>query len=294
VKPAPFAYARPDTLDEALALLASHGSDARPIAGGQSLVPAMNFRLAQPAMLVDLNRVRELDGIEEVAEGIRIRGMTRQRALEQSAVVATLAPLVAESMPFVAHAPIRTRGTLGGSLAHADPAAELPAVMVALDATIGVRSQSARRSIPAEEFFIDIYTTALEAGELVVDVTVPPMPPGSGWAFEEVSRRHGDFALAGAAAVVTLDQHGAVGGARIALLGLHARPVLALEATRALVGSVPTGAAVDAAADAATRLDCDPFSDIHASRAYRRHLAGVMVRRALTRAISRAANGSPS
>ncbi len=138
---------------------------------------------------------------------------------------------------------------------------------------------------------MDLYTTALEAGELVVDVTVPRMPHGSGWAFEEVSRRHGDFALAGAAAVVTLDRNGAVGSARIALLGVHARPVLAFEAARALVGSLPTGAAVDAAGDAASRLDCDPSSDIHASRAYRRRLAGVMVRRALTRAISRAGDG---
>lgn len=291
MKPAPFDYARPDTLDEALAILAAHGAEARPLAGGQSLVPAMNFRLAQPALLVDLNGVRELDGIEQAGEGLSIRGMTRHRAIEHSALVASLAPLVAESMPFVAHPPIRTRGTLGGSLAHADPAAELPAVMLALGATVGVRSRTSHRSIPAEEFFVGLYATALEAGELVVEVSVPRMPPGSGWAFEEVARRHGDFALAGAAAVVTLNTDGVVSAARIALLGLHERPVLALESARALVGSAPTRAAIAAAAEAASRLDCDPSSDIHASRAYRRRLAGVMVRRALTTAIRRAGDG---
>jgi carbon-monoxide dehydrogenase medium subunit len=291
VKPAPFAYVRPDTLDEALEVLAAHGGDAKPLAGGQSLVPAMNFRIARPAMLVDLNRVNTLGGVSETTDGLRIGAMTRHRALEQSAVVARLAPLVTETMPFVAHPPIRTRGTIGGSLAHADPAAELPAVMLALDASVGVRSRTAARTIPAAEFFVGLYQTALAPEELVVEISIPTMPAGSGWAFEEVARRHGDYALAGVAAVVALDARGHVASARIGLLSVHERPMLALAAARAVVGSTPTPDALRAAADAAAHTDAEPSSDIHASSEYRRHLTAVLVRRALTRAVARVATG---
>jgi CO/xanthine dehydrogenase FAD-binding subunit len=287
VKPAPFAYARPDSLDEALALLAEH-DDAKALAGGQSLVPAMNFRLAQPPMLVDLNAIRELTGVQEAGGGLTIGAMTRHRELERSALVARVSPLLTETMPFVAHPPIRTRGTIGGSLAHADPAAELPAVMLALDATIGVRSREGARTIPAAEFFVGLYATALSAGELVVNVAVPALPKGAGWAFDEVARRHGDYALAGATAVVVLDRNGLVRITRIALLSLHERPILALEAARTLIGERPTPDAIAAAAAAAADRDADPSSDIHASSDYRRHLAGVMVRRVLTRAVTRA------
>ena len=288
MKPAPFAYARPDSLDDALAILAEH-DDAKALAGGQSLVPAMNFRLAQPAMLVDLNAIRELSGVMEAAQGLTIGAMTRHRELERSPLVARKSPLVSETMPFIAHPPIRTRGTIGGSLAHADPAAELPAVMLALDATIGVRSRTGARTISAAEFFVGLYATALAAGELVVNVSVPAMPPGAGWAFDEVARRHGDYALAGAAAVVVLDGTGLVRTARIALLSVHDRPILAVEAARTLVGERPTPDAVAAASSVAAARDADPSSDIHASSDYRRHLAGVLVRRVLTRAITRAA-----
>jgi carbon-monoxide dehydrogenase medium subunit len=288
VKPAPFVYHRPDTLEAALELLAQHGDEAKPLAGGQSLVPAMNFRLAQPAVLVDLNRISTLAGLDPVDGGLRLGGMTRQRVLEQSPVVARLAPLVAETMPLVAHPPIRTRGTLGGSLAHADPAAELPAVMLALGATIGVRSRTGARTIPASEFFLGLFATNLGPGELVVDVTLPAPTPGSGWAIDEVSRRHGDFALAGVAAVVALDGRGHVARATIALVNLHDRALRAAQAERVITGEMPTAAAIRAAADAASALDADPASDLHASSTYRRHLAGVLVRRVLTRAVERA------
>jgi carbon-monoxide dehydrogenase medium subunit len=289
VKPAPFAYVRPDTLDEALSVLAERGSEAKPLAGGQSLVPAMNFRLAQPAMLVDLNRVAELVGVESTGRGLRIGAMTRHRTLEQSALVRQSAPLVAEAMPLVAHPPIRTRGTLGGSLAHADPAAELPAVALAAGAAIGVRSRAGRRTIPADDFFVGLFTTTLVPDELVIDVTFPPMPPHSGWALDEVARRHGDYALAGVAAHVTLDASlETVAAARIALIGVHERPVLATAAARALTGHAPTDEAIRATADDAARVDADPSSDIHATAAYRRHLTGVLVRRVLARAIQRA------
>jgi carbon-monoxide dehydrogenase medium subunit len=288
MKPAPFAYVRPDTLEEALSVLADHADDARPLAGGQSLVPAMNFRIAQPAMLVDLNRIAELAGIATIGDGLRIGGMTRHQALERNSLVAQLAPLVTETMPFVAHPPIRARGTLGGSLAHADPAAELPALMLALDATIVARSRARVRDVQAADFFTGLYATALEPGELVTEVTIPAAAPGSGWAFDEVARRHGDYALAGVAAVVAIDARGLVRSARVALLSVHDRSVLATSAARALVGEAPTAEVIRAAADAASAIDADPSSDIHASSAYRRHLTGVLVRRVVTRAVDRA------
>ena len=219
--------------------------------------------------------------------GLRIGALARQRALERSAQVRESAPLVADTMPFVAHVPIRTRGTLGGSLAHADPAAELPAVMLALDAEIEVRSQAGQRVVPAREFFTGLYATALAPDELITAVTIPRRR-AEGWAVDEVARRHGDFALAGAAAVLWLDATGAITVARIALFGVHERAVLADAAMRTIAGHPPSPHAIEAAADAAASQDTDPGSDVHASSAYRRHLTRVMVRRVLTRAAERA------
>lgn len=286
MKPAAFEYYRPRTLDEALLLLTEHGSEAKPLAGGQSLIPAMNFRLATPSVLVDLNAIDHLSHITEHAGGLRIGGMTRQRALERSAAVARHAPLVAATMPFVAHAAIRTRGTLGGSLAHADPAAELPAVMLALDARFTLQQQVGSRSVSASEFFVGLFTTAIEPGELLVEVDVPSLPPGSGVAFQEISRRHGDFALAGAAAMVSLDDSGRCTRARVALLSLGDRPVVAEHVSTTLVGHTPSPEAIRAAADAAAEHDIDPTSDLHASSAYRRQLAAVLTRRVLERAFA--------
>ena len=284
MKPAPFEYFSPRTLDDALSLLAQYGGDAKPLAGGQSLIPAMNFRLATPAVLVDLNAIDGLSGITEHEGALSIGGMTRQRVLERSAAVARHAPLVAAAMPFVAHAAIRTRGTLGGSLAHADPAAELPAVMLALDAQFTLQRREGARVVSAADFFLGLFTTALEPGELLVRVDLPGMPPRSGVAFQEISRRHGDFALAGAAALVSLDDAGHCTRARIALFSLSDRPVLAGHAATALVGHQPSAAAIDAAAAAAVAHDIDPTSDLHASSAYRRQLAAVLTRRVLARA----------
>jgi CO/xanthine dehydrogenase FAD-binding subunit len=287
VKPAPFEYFQPSSLEEAVATMAAQAGDTKALAGGQSLVPAMNFRIAQPAVLVDLNGVSELDGIEAKDGELRIGALTRQRTLERSAVVREWAPLLGDAMPFVAHVPIRTRGTLGGSLAHADPAAELPAVMLALDAVIEVRSQPGPRAIPAREFFTGLYATALAPDELITAVTIP-RERALGWAVDEVARRHGDFALAGAAAVVRLDAADRIADARIALFGVHERAVLAETAMRTIAGQPPSAEAIEAAANAAASEDADPASDIHASSAYRRHLARVLVRRVLTRAIDRA------
>jgi aerobic carbon-monoxide dehydrogenase medium subunit len=284
MKPAPFGYFAPTTLDEALTLLAEHGGDARPLAGGQSLIPAMNFRLATPAILIDLNGIAALSFVEAAPAALTIGAMTRHRTVEQSADVAAAAPLLRQAMPFVAHAAIRTRGTIGGSLAHADPAAELPAVMLALNATLTVRGPSGTRELPAGSFFSGLFTTALEPGELLVGVRIPRPEPRTACAFEEISRRHGDFALAGAAASVGVDEGGHCTTARVALFSVADRPVLAEQVARTLVGTRPSAAAIRAAAEAAARTDIDPTTDIHASSNYRRQLTAVLVRRVLERA----------
>jgi CO/xanthine dehydrogenase FAD-binding subunit len=287
MKPASFKYFCPRGLDEALALVAEHGGDAKPLAGGQSLIPAMNFRLATPAALVDLNRLDELSYIDVDGGDLRIGGMTRQRAVERSPLIARLAPLLAETMPSIAHPAIRSRGTIGGSLAHADPAAELPAVMLALDATVVVRSARGRRAIAASDFFTGLFSTAIEPGELLTEIRIPSATERRGFAFREISRRHGDFALAGVAASVTVDERDCCRDARIALLSVGDRPVLADQARTVLLGQMPTDAALRAAA-AAAAADIDPPSDIHASAKYRRQLVNVLTRRALEQAFLRA------
>ena len=291
MKPAPFEYRRAGTLDEALTLLAEHAGEAKPLAGGQSLIPAMNFRLARPAALVDLNGVAELAYVRPADGGLRIGAMTRQRTLERNPVVPGAAPLLAEALPFIAHPQIRNRGTLGGSLAHADPAAELPAVMLALAARFEARSRSGERTIDAADFFTGLFATALAPDELLVEIALAPLAPRSGTAFLEVARRHGDYALVGVAAVVTLDARGRCRETRIALLSVGAGPILAVEAARVLAGQTPTDELCRAAADAAATRDIDPPSDIHASAAYRRRLASVLTRRALARAFERARTG---
>jgi len=291
VKPPVFEYHRPGSLHDALALLGAHPG-AKPLAGGQSLIPAMNFRLAAPDVLIDLNALAELSGIAETADGgLRIGAMTRHHAVEHSASVAARAPLLAEAMPFIAHTPIRNRGTIGGSLAHADPAAELPAVMVALEARLVLVSTRGERGVPAAEFFTGLFTTALEKGELITAIEIPPAPPRTGAAFLELARRHGDYALVGVTVVVTLDSAGRVAGARIVLFSVGEGPVRAAHVEQALAGTAGDPAALRAAADAVQR-DIDPPSDIHASSAYRRQLASVLTRRALAAAIGRAADAA--
>ncbi|HEY0017414.1 MAG TPA: xanthine dehydrogenase family protein subunit M [Longimicrobium sp.] len=288
MKPAPFEYHRPDSVEEALALLAEHGYDAKLLAGGQSLVPAMNFRMATPAVLIDLNRIPGLDDIARADDGLRIGAMARQRAAERSDLVAAHAPLLAETLPYVAHAQIRNRGTIGGSIAHADPAAEMPAVMLALDARFHLRGPGGTRVVAAGDFFTGLFGTALDAEEMLVEVEIPSAAPRTGWAFDEVSRRHGDYALAGLAAVVQVDEAGRCTAARISLLSVGDGPVLAAQAAAALVGQAPTEDAIRAAAEAAAQRDVDPPGDIHATPAYRRQLVEVLVRRVLPRAFARA------
>jgi carbon-monoxide dehydrogenase medium subunit len=288
VKPPVFEYHRPRSLNDALALLGAHPG-AKPLAGGQSLIPAMNFRLAAPDALVDLNALPELTGIEETADGgLWIGAMTRHSAVELSAAVFMRAPLLAEAMPFIAHRPIRNRGTIGGSLAHADPAAELPAVMVALEARLVLASMRGGRVVPAAEFFTGLFATSLAEGELITAIEIPPAPARTGTAFLELARRHGDYALVGVTAVVTHGVEARVAGSRIVLFSVGEGPVRAAYAEQSLAGTTGDATALRAAADA-VQGDIDPSSDIHASSAYRRHLASVLTRRALTTAMARAA-----
>jgi aerobic carbon-monoxide dehydrogenase medium subunit len=288
VKPPRFDYLAPTSLDETLAILAELGERAKPLAGGQSLVPLLNFRLVRPEHLVDLNGVAALAGIREDDGHLVIGAMTRQRAVETSRLVGQRCPLLAEAMPQIGHVQIRNRGTLGGSLAHADPAAELPAVVAALEGELVVRSARGRRVLGPEQFFTGYLSTAMGSGELLVELRLPVMPPRTGSAFLEVSRRHGDFALVGVAATITLDESGVCTAGALALTGVGPTPVVAREAVRALVGVKPTPAAFDEVGrrvSAALR----PDHDLHASREYRQHVGGVLARRALARAAEQAA-----
>jgi aerobic carbon-monoxide dehydrogenase medium subunit len=291
MKPPPFEYAAPRKTDEALALLAQHGDRAKVLAGGQSLLPLLNFRLAQPEVLVDVNRVAELAYVRPVNGGLAIGALTRQHALERSEAVRARLPIVAEACRLIGHLPIRHRGTLGGSLAHADPASELPAVMVALEAEMTASRVGGRRTLPADQFFIGIFTTALAPDELLTEIRVPGLPPRTGSAFVEIARRAGDFALVGVAALVTLDDGGRVSRARLALCGAGPTPLRAREAERVLVGERPESRVLD---DAAERMAAatDPPGDIHASAAFRKKLARHVGRQAIEMAVRRAGGAS--
>jgi len=286
VKPPAFEYVAVASTEEAVAQLVAHGDDARILAGGQSLMPILNMRLATPGRLIDLNRVGALSYIVERAGGVAIGAMTRQRTAERSELISAAVPLLAEALPWVGHSAIRNRGTVGGSVVHADPAAELPGVAVCLDARFTVRGEAGERTLAAREFFRGYLTTALAPTELLTEVWFPSAPPGSGAAWIEFARRHGDYALVGVAAVVTL-KGSTVRQASLAVIGVDGVPVRAVDAERLLIG-VPLSAESMAAAAESVRRTLEPHDDIHATAAYRRHLAGILVVRALTRAGERA------
>jgi len=289
MKPPPFEYYNPTTVDEALSLLAEHGYDAKPLAGGQSLIPIMNFRLAQPAILVDLNNISELSYIQpDEGGGLRLGAMTRHHQVEHDPLIAERAPLIFEAMPMIATSQIRSRGTFGGSIAHADPSAELVAVSVALGGRFRLRSQSGDREAAASEFFLGMFTTLLRPEELLVEATFPAMPARTGRALMEVARRPHDFALVGVAAVLSLDDQERCQDTRIVFLSVGDGPVTAHHAAEVLRGQVPTPELMRAAAETAAADDIDPSSDIHASAAYRRHLVKVLTRQALELAFERA------
>ncbi len=284
MKPARFAYHAPATVDEAVALLTRYGGEAKLLAGGQSLMPLMNFRLARPAALIDLNAIASLGYIREADGQVRFGAMTRQRAIEFSPVVRRRLPLLAEATALVGHLPIRSRGTIGGSLAHADPSAEYPAILAALDGVVVARGPRGERTLQASELFQSYLTTSLAPDEILVEVRLPAMPEGAGFAFEEFSRRHGDFAIVGIAA--TLVRHGERCTARLVTAGAGPVPRRLRQAEEILEREGLSDAVIDAAARRAATL-VEPDTDIHASAAYRRNLTRVLTGRALRRAAAR-------
>jgi aerobic carbon-monoxide dehydrogenase medium subunit len=293
VKPAQFEYFAPTSTAEAVALLREHGDDGKVLAGGQSLVPLMNMRLARPAVLVDLNRIPELAYIEEDAGGLRMGAMTRQRLAEKSALVRQKAPLLHEAIGYIGHAAIRSRGTVGGSIAHADPAAELPAVMAALGAQLVVQGPTGTRVVSADEFFVTYLTTTLGTDEILTEVRLPAWPAGAGWCFKEISRRHGDFAIVGVACVLQADSDGACTDARLVLTGVGGAPYVSRVGQQVLLGAKLSDELFVRVEEAiANDAALEPDSDIHASAVYRKEVGGVMAKRALRIAHQRLQDGA--
>ncbi len=290
MKPAPFDYYAPTTLEQALDQLAQLGYSAKVLAGGQSLVASMNFRISTPAALLDLTRIPELVYIRPAPDGgVAIGAMTTDSDVEHSPLVKERAPLLVEAMPFVAHPQIRNRGTFGGNLAHGDPTAQLPAVAIAVKARIQARSKTATRWINAEDFYVTLFTTVLQPDELLVETVIPPLPPRSGCSYEQMARQAGAQALVGAAAVVTLDDRNRCKESRLVFVSVGETPTWARKASQMLLGQAATPELIKAVAQTASQKDIDPGGDIHCSPEFRRHLAEVMAQRALTKAFNRAA-----
>src|SRR5215208_5412865 len=294
MKPAPFEYVAPESLEEATSLLGEHGEVGKILAGGQSLGPLLNMRLASPEVLIDINRLEELSYIRQRDGHLEIGALARQRTVERSPAIPRKWPLISDAMPYVGHMTLRNRGTICGSIAHADPAAELPAVAAALDAELRILGSEGERTVHPKDFFVSFMTTSLESNELLVEARFPPPQPRTGQAWFEMARRHGDFALVGVAAVLSLREDGVCDAARLVYTGVASVPFDAQEATELLVGEEPTEDSFAAAAEQAA-TDSEPSSDVHASTEYRRHLVRVLTRRALGKALQRAkedANGA--
>jgi carbon-monoxide dehydrogenase medium subunit len=287
MKPAPFEYHAPRTLEEALSLKREHGDDGKALAGGQSLIPAMNFRVAQPSLLIDLNKLEDLRGIRKENGELRIGAMTRQSTAEHDDLVAKHSPLLHEAIPNIAHSQIRNRGTIGGSLAHADPASELPVVALALGARFRAQNSDSERWLDVGDFFAGMFYVGLEPDELLVEIAFPEMAPNTGWAFMEIARRSGDYAMAGLAALLTMDGD-KIEEAKLVYLNVGDGPVEAVQAQESLQGATPDATAFAEAAALASQEDIDPYGNVHASPEYQRHLVNVLTQRALAKALERA------
>jgi carbon-monoxide dehydrogenase medium subunit len=288
MKPAQFDYYAPADLAEALDTLAALGYSGKVLSGGQSLIPAMNFRMAQPQALVDINNLKELDYIRLDPDGsLRIGALARDSAVELHPLVKERAPLVCETMPHIAHPEIRNRGTFCGAMAHADPAGQLPCISVALEMRFLIRKKGGERWVSSEEFYEGPFTTVIQPDELLVETAIPAPLPRSGTCYQQVSRQHGSQVQAGVGVMVALDERGNCTVANISALGVGERAILLKEAARQLIGRAPSEATIKAAAEAATGREIDPGSDIHATDTYRRHVTGVLVQRALTEAFKR-------
>lgn len=288
MKPAPFRYIAVESVVEAVEVLSQYGYESKLLAGGQSLVPLLNFRLARPAVLIDISRMQDYREIQIEGESLILGGLARQREMELSVLVKEHCPLLSEAAPYIGHVAIRNRGTIGGSLAHADPAAELPALAVALEADFVLQSQSGTRIVPASDFFISVLTTALQPGELLAQVRIPLSNTLSGYSFLEIARRHGDFALVGVACLLrpAADRPEQVDSARLVLMGVGDVPFRAGGAEAILSGQKASQQTFKEAA-AAVLDEIEPASDLQASATYRRHLSGVLVYQALERAWNR-------
>ena len=291
MKPAAFKYIAAASLDHALKLKADHGDDARFLAGGQSLIPMLNFRIAQPRVLIDLSALTRLSYVAHDNSAIlRIGALTRYRTLERDPLIAEALPLVREALPHIAHPQIRNRGTLGGNLAHADPASELPAIVLALEGRLRAQSVAGERWIDARNFFVAPLTTALQVDEMLIEVQLPARPARSGFCFMEIARRRGDFALMGVAIAMTLGVFGRCSHARVVLCGAGDTPVDVSEAAGGLIGQNLDNAAISHVATLVQKA-IDPPGNIHANKGFQRHLAGVLVERGLRIALERAHHG---
>ncbi|MPZ53292.1 MAG: xanthine dehydrogenase family protein subunit M [Acidimicrobiia bacterium] len=287
MKPARFSYEVPETVEEAVSLLGEHGYEAKLLAGGQSLIPLLSFRMARPAVLVDVNRVQGLDFVEWESDGVRIGALARHRVLETDPELTTRCPMAAEALALVGHVAIRNRGTVAGSMAHADPAAEWPLVALVLGGVFTVVGPVGERQVPASEFFRGFMTTVLEPDEMITELRLDMPRNGSGSAFLEFARRHGDYAQAGAGSIVQLDGSGRVSDARVGLLGVGTTPIRASAVEEALVGVTPTETDLVELSQLAGE-SMAPLDDVHADADYKRHLGTVMVRRTLETALQRA------
>jgi CO/xanthine dehydrogenase FAD-binding subunit len=291
MKPVAFDYLAAQTLDEALSALARAGGDGKILAGGQSLVPMLNFRLVRPSILIDINRIRDLDYVDAAGGVVRIGALTRHHSLETSSLIRRHLPPMTAAMQHVAHLAVRNRGTIGGSLSHADPAAELPMMALLLDAKIAIRSLQGRRVADARRFFTGSLITDLKHDEIVTHVEFPGLLPNTGWAFEEMARRAGDFALA-AVGVTMSAREGKVDRVRIGMMGVGETPLRAPEAEGLLAGKAIDAPALEAAASA-IEAAVEPNTDLHASAEYRRFLVGSLARRAISVAWQRACGALP-
>jgi aerobic carbon-monoxide dehydrogenase medium subunit len=291
MKPAPFKYIAASSLDHALSLKVEYGDDARFLAGGQSLIPAMNFRLARPTVLIDINGLNDLAGIDRSGSEIRIGALTRYCDLERDSDFLKVCSLFADALPHIAHPQIRNRGTIGGNLSHADPASELPAIAVAMEARMRIKSSTGERQLAASEFFVGLLSTDIQPDEMLVDITFPLPKPRGGACFMEVARRRGDFALAGFAAIVTLDETRRCTNIRLALCGVGETAVDASPAALSLIGKPCTPEAIEVVA-AGVREVIAPSGNVHASPDYQRHIAGVLAMRAIGTAYQRAVHAA--
>ncbi len=289
MKPINFEYYSPASIEEALINLAELGYSGKVLAGGQSLIPAMNFRMSRPSALVDLNNIPELQYIlSDGNGGLKIGAMTRDSVVEFDTKVKQAFSLLSEVMPNIAHPQIRNRGTFGGAIAHADPAGQLPAIVLTLNASLKIQKKGSERTVKADDFFIGAFTTAIEPDEMLTEVYLPGLPKGSACSYKQVSRQRGGYAQAAAAAFVNLGEDGRCKDVRLTLISVADVPILSKEAKRILIGQKPSPEAIEAVAEAAVKSEIDPGSDLHATAAYRRHLTHIMIVRSLSEAFTRA------